>query len=64
MEDQFIYENFDLLVDRGSPGSCRARVLRSPEGGESAPVSFTTGRPQQPRPPPNYILAAYMASGT
>jgi WD40 repeat protein len=40
VEGQFIYEDFDLLVEPGSSGSYRARVLRSPAG-ESAPVQFT-----------------------
>ncbi len=40
MESQFIYEDFDLLIEPGSLGSYRARVLRSPAG-ESAPVQFT-----------------------
>ena len=40
MEDQFTYEDFDLLIERGLSGKYRARVLRSPAG-ESAPVPFT-----------------------
>jgi hypothetical protein len=40
MEDQFTYEDFDLLIERGLRGKYRARVLRSPAG-ESAPVQFT-----------------------
>ena len=40
MERQFTYQDFDLLIERGSPGSYRARVLQSPAG-ESAPVQFT-----------------------
>jgi hypothetical protein len=40
MEGQFIYQDFDLFIEPGSPGSYRARVLRSPVG-ESAPVQFT-----------------------
>ena len=40
MEGQFTYEDFDLLIEPGPPGSYRARVLRSPAG-ESAPVQFT-----------------------
>lgn len=40
MESQLTYQNFDLLIEPGAPGSYRARVLRSPAG-ESAPVHFT-----------------------
>jgi hypothetical protein len=40
MEDQFTYQDFDLLIEPGAQGSYRARVLRSPAG-ESAPVQFT-----------------------
>ena len=40
MEGQFSYQDFDLLIEPGPPGSYRARVLRSPAG-ESAPVQFT-----------------------
>jgi hypothetical protein len=40
MEDQFTYQDFDLLIERGTRGKYRARVLRSPAG-ESAPVQFT-----------------------
>jgi hypothetical protein len=40
MEGQFSYQDFDLLIEPGPPGSYRARVLRSP-GGECAPVQFT-----------------------
>ena len=36
MDDQFTYEDFDLLIEPGSQGRYRARVLRSPAG-ESAP---------------------------
>jgi hypothetical protein len=39
MDDQFAYQDFDLLVEPGSQGRYRARVLRSPAG-ESAPVQF------------------------
>jgi roadblock/LC7 domain-containing protein len=38
--DQLTYQDFDLLVESGSPGSYKARVLRSPAG-ESGPVDFT-----------------------
>ena len=40
MEGQFSYQDFDLLIEPGPPGSYRARVLRSPTG-ECAPVQFT-----------------------
>jgi Tol biopolymer transport system component/flagellar biosynthesis GTPase FlhF len=40
MAGQFTYQDFDLLIERGPPGSYRARVVRSPAG-ESAPVQFT-----------------------
>ena len=40
MDDQFTYEDFDLLIEPGSQGRYRARVLRSPAG-ESAPMQFT-----------------------
>jgi hypothetical protein len=40
MARRFIYQDFDLLIEPGPPGSYRARVLRSPAG-ESAPVQFT-----------------------
>ena len=40
MEGQFSYQDFDLLIEPGRPGSYRARVLRSPAG-ECAPVQFT-----------------------
>ena len=40
MESGFTYEDFDLLIEPGPPGSYRARVLRSPAG-ESASVVFT-----------------------
>lgn len=36
MEGQFSYQDFDLLIEPGPPGSYRARVLRSPAG-ESGP---------------------------
>ena len=39
MEDQFTYQDFDLLIERGPPDGFRARVLRSPMG-ESAFVQF------------------------
>jgi len=32
MEGQFSYQDFDLLIEPGPPGSYRARVLRSPAG--------------------------------
>src|SRR5579859_152581 len=40
MEGQFSYQDFDLLIERGPPGSYRARMLRSPAG-ECALVQFT-----------------------
>ena len=40
MESQLTYQDFDLLIEPGTRGSYRARVLRSPAG-ESAPVHFT-----------------------
>ena len=40
MEGLFTYEDFDLLIEPGTGGSYRARVLRSPAG-ESTPVQFT-----------------------
>ena len=39
MEGQYTYEDFDLLIEPGAPGSYRARVVRSPAG-ESALVQF------------------------
>jgi len=32
MEGQFSYQDFDLLIEPGPPGSYRAGVLRSPAG--------------------------------
>jgi CHAT domain len=40
MEDQFTYQDFDLLIEPDPPGGYRARALRSPAG-ESAAVQFT-----------------------
>jgi CHAT domain len=40
MDDQFAYQDFDLLVEPGPRGRYRARVLRSPAG-ESTAVQFT-----------------------
>jgi WD40 repeat protein len=40
MAREFTYQDFDLLIEPGAPGSYRARVLRSPAG-EAAPVPFT-----------------------
>src|SRR5580700_5922809 len=40
MEGQFSYQDFDLLIEPGPPGSYRARMLRSPAG-ECALVQFT-----------------------
>ena len=39
MDDQFRYEDFDLLIEPGARGKYRARVVRSPAG-ESAYVQF------------------------
>ena len=39
MDDQFSYEDFDLLIEPGARGKYRARVVRSPAG-ESAFVQF------------------------
>jgi len=39
MKHRFTYQDFDLLIEPGPPGSYRARVLRSPAG-EAAPVQF------------------------
>jgi hypothetical protein len=39
MEDQFSYEDFDLLIEPGLRGKYRARVVRSPAG-ESAYAEF------------------------
>ena len=40
VEGQITYQDFDLLIEPGPPGSYRARVLRSPAG-ESPAVEFT-----------------------
>jgi hypothetical protein len=40
MEDQFTYQDFDLLIEPNPQGDYRARALRSPAG-ESAAVQFT-----------------------
>ena len=48
-----IYEDFDLLIEPGSAGSYRARVLRSPAG-ESVPVQFTL--PFSPVELENFVL--------
>ena len=40
MEDQFTYQDFDLLIEPGPQDGYRARALRSPAG-ESAAVQFT-----------------------
>jgi hypothetical protein len=40
VEGRFSYQDFDLLIEPGAPGSYRARVLRSPTG-ESGPAQFT-----------------------
>ena len=40
MDGQFTYRDFDLLIEPGSEGSYRARVLSSPAG-ESGLVQFT-----------------------
>ena len=53
LEGQFTYEDFDLLIEPGPPGSYRARVLRSPAG-ESAPVQFTL--PFSPVELENFVL--------
>ena len=53
MEDQFTYENFDLLVEAGPEGRYRARVLRSPAG-ESASVQFAA--PFLPVELENFVL--------
>lgn len=53
MEEQLTYEDFDLLVEPGSSGSYRARVLRSPAG-ESVPVQFTL--PFAPMELENFML--------
>lgn len=53
MEGQFSYQDFDLLIEPGVPGSYRARVLRSPAG-ESAPVQFMV--PFSPVELENFVL--------
>ncbi len=53
MERQFTYQDFDLLIEPGPPGSYRARVLRSPAG-ESTPVQFTL--PFSPVELENFVL--------
>ena len=40
MGSHLTYQDLDLLIERGSPGRYRARVVRSPAG-ESGPVEFT-----------------------
>jgi hypothetical protein len=40
MDDQFTYQDFDLLIEPAARGRYRAKVLRSPAG-ESAYVQFT-----------------------
>src|SRR5215472_5693218 len=53
MEDQFAYEDFDLLIEPGSRGKYRARVLRSPAG-ESTSVQFAV--PFSPMELENFFL--------
>ena len=53
MDGHFTYQDFDLLIEPGPPGSYRARVLQSP-GGESAPVQFTL--PFSPVELENFVL--------
>jgi hypothetical protein len=53
MERQLTYVDFDLLIEPGSPGCYRARVVRSPVG-ESAPVEFTL--PFSPLELENFVL--------
>jgi tetratricopeptide (TPR) repeat protein len=53
MAGEFSYQDFDLLIEPGAPGSYRARVLRSPAG-EAAPVPFTV--PFSPVELENFVL--------
>jgi hypothetical protein len=53
MEDQFTYQDFDLLIESGAQGRYRARVLRSPAG-ESASVQLTL--PFSPMELENFLL--------
>jgi hypothetical protein len=53
MDDQFAYQDFDLLIEPGSGGQYKARVLRSPAG-ESAPVQFAV--PFSPVELENFVL--------
>ena len=53
MHGQFSYQDFDLLIEPGPPGSYRARVLRSPAG-ESAAVQFML--PFSPVELENFVL--------
>jgi hypothetical protein len=53
MDDQFTYKDFDLLIEPGSRGRYRARVLQSPAG-ECAPVQFTL--PFSPLELENFVL--------
>src|SRR5215469_12389492 len=53
VEEQFTYEDFDLLIEPGSRGKYRARVLRSPAG-ESTSVQFAV--PFSPMELENFFL--------
>jgi hypothetical protein len=53
MKAPFSYQDFDLLIEPGTRGRYRARVLRSPAG-ESAPVQFKV--PFSPVELENFIL--------
>lgn len=53
MNGQFAYQDFDLLIEPGAPGSYRARVLRSPAG-ESASMQFEM--PFSPVELENFVL--------
>jgi hypothetical protein len=58
VKDQFSYQDFDLLIEPGTRGHYRARVLRSPAG-ESAPVQFTL--PFSPMELENFVLKVGLA---
>jgi hypothetical protein len=61
MEGQFSYQDFDLLIEPGPPGSYRAGVLRSPAGEcagaiHAAVLETGAGKPRaqaRPEPPPH-----------
>ena len=58
MQGHLSYQDFDLLIEPGTQGRYRARVLRSPAG-ESGPVQFTV--PFSPLELENFVLKVGLA---